>query len=77
MATERCAEHEELEAAVIEILRKVSAIATEQLRAFQENDRERFKALDKALELAVGEKERRIGAVRQHESDHGCQNARN
>lgn len=67
-----CKEHEELQAAVIEILQKVSAIVTEQLRAFQENDRPRFKALDEALELAVGEKERRIGAVRQHEADHGC-----
>lgn len=72
MAIERCAEHEELEGTVIEILRKVSAIATEQLRAFQENDRDRFKALDKALELTIGEKERRIGALRQHEVDHGC-----
>ncbi|HTU33964.1 MAG TPA: hypothetical protein VMF66_09195 [Candidatus Acidoferrum sp.] len=68
-----CKEHEELQAAVIEILERLVAIATEQLRAFHENDESRFKALDKALELAVGEKERRIGAVRQHEADHGCQ----
>lgn len=68
-----CKEHQELQAAVIEILQKVVAIATEQLRAFREDDRTRFKALDEALELAVGEKERRIGAVRQHEADHGCQ----
>lgn len=68
-----CKEHDALQAAVVEILQKLLAIATEQLRAFQEDDRIRFKALDEALELAVGEKERRIGAVRQHEADHGCQ----
>ncbi|HEX5423700.1 MAG TPA: hypothetical protein VFW94_09140 [Candidatus Acidoferrales bacterium] len=68
-----CKEHDERQAAVIEILQKVAAIVTEQLRAFRESDRPRFKALDEALELAVGQIERRIGAMRQHEADHGCQ----
>ncbi|MGH9735532.1 MAG: hypothetical protein ACRD8A_13190 [Candidatus Acidiferrales bacterium] len=67
-----CSEGEKLRAAVIEILQKIVAIATEQLRTIKEDDRARFKALDEALELAIGEKERRIGAVHQHEADHGC-----
>ena len=29
--------------------------------------------LDKQLELTVGLKERSIGALRQHEKEHGCQ----
>lgn len=73
MASEQCPEHEQLQGAVLEMLQKIAAIVTEQLRALQENDRTRFRALDKALEQAVGEKERRIGAMQQHETDHRCQ----
>ena len=68
----QCPEYAQLQAAVLEILEKIAAIATAQLRAFQDDNPTSFGALDKALETAVGEKERRIGAMRQHELDHKC-----
>lgn len=73
MEHERCLEYAQLQAAVLTVLEKIMGITTAQLRAFQEKDHERFTALDKALELAVGEKERSIGRLRQHIIDHKCQ----
>lgn len=72
---EQCSEHAQLETAVLAILKKIEGIVMEQICSFQEDDHARFNALDKALELAVGEKERSIGALRQHEIDHRCQGA--
>lgn len=73
MTVKHCAEHEQLQSRVLEILEKITAIAGAQLRAFKENDKAAFAALDKATEEAIGEKERRIGALRQHDIDHRCQ----
>lgn len=73
MPPDQCPEHAQLQAAVLETLRKIEAIVTALLRAFHADDTASFKALDKALEEAVGEKERRIGALRQHAADHQCQ----
>lgn len=65
-------EHAQLQGAVLEALEKIAAIVTAQLHSFQEDNPASFAALDKALETAIGEKERRIGAMRQHEIDHKC-----
>lgn len=73
MERERCPEYEQLEAAILTVLEKINAISTALVRAFHEKDHLRFSALDRALEEAVGEKERKIGALRQHVIDHGCQ----
>lgn len=73
MSGKRCSEYGEPQAAVLEMLEKVVAIVTAQLRAFQEGNQTNFAALDKALETAIGEKERRIGAMHQHAVDHKCQ----
>lgn len=72
MTVKHCAEHEQLQSRVVEILEKITAIAGAQLRAFKENDKTAFAALDKAIEEGIGEKERRIGALRQHDIDHRC-----
>ena len=32
----------------------------------------RWLAVDKEIELELGEKERALGALRQHREDHGC-----
>ena len=67
-----CPERERLAAAVREILRHIAVITQDQFVAFNCN-KPSFYLLDRDLELAVGEKERRVGALRQHEKDHGCQ----
>jgi len=67
---ERCSEAEQLQTGVLQMLEEIAAIVTEQLRAFREkDDRVRFRTLGQA----VGEKERRIGAMRQHEIGHRWQ----
>lgn len=73
---ERCAEYAGLQSEVSSILQRVSELTTEQLDAFQSNDQARFVTLDHELETAIGEKERTIGAMRQHVREHGCQPAR-
>ncbi len=54
------------------ILRKISKLTSEQVTTFG-TDMGRFMKLDKELELAIGEKERLVGAARQHAKDHKCQ----
>jgi len=39
---------------------------------FQEGDYVGSKRIDRELELTVGEKERAIGALRQHLTEHKC-----
>ena len=45
---------------------------TFQLELFRADDMNNWNGLDKELELTVGEKERRIGALRQHIKEPGC-----
>jgi hypothetical protein len=73
MADHNCAEYKQLQKEVETHLTKITELTTSQLRAFQLNDQITFARLDKELENAMGEKERRIGAARQHAKEHGCQ----
>jgi len=65
-----CIECAKLQYDVVSILEKLIEIETVQLEAFRADDTAKFVRLDRELELAVGEKERRIGALRQHRIDH-------
>jgi len=67
-----CAEYLLLEGEVQKILEKLTGLTTKQLDAFRAGDHTWFAQLDKKLELTVGEKERAIGALRQHAREHGC-----
>lgn len=69
----QCPEYDRLQKEVEEHLQKITDLTTAQLHAFQENEQSKFMRLDKKLENAMGEKERRIGAARQHAKEHGCQ----
>ena len=69
---EKCAEYARLEAKVSEILGKLVELTTAQRKAFLRQDFEEFMRLDKKLELVVGDKERNIGALRQHKEEHQC-----
>jgi hypothetical protein len=73
MANDRCVEHDRLTKEAHEQLRKLNELTTRQLEAFDSGDRARFMKVDQQVELALGEKERRIGALRQHDDEHGCQ----
>ena len=62
-------EYEELQSAVTSKLQHLPDLTKNQLAAFQANDQALLR-LDKNLDNAVGEKERAIGALRQHVKDH-------
>ena len=42
------------------------------LEALRRGDQEMMSRLDKELEMTLGEKERLLGALRQHQQEHGC-----
>jgi hypothetical protein len=63
----------QLESEVSSVLQKLTEITSAQLAAFQENDPGKVMRLDKELELTIGEKERCLGALRQHVKEHRCQ----
>lgn len=73
MPEEKCPEFAALEAKAHAILKKLQMISTQQLEAFDRYDDEKFANFDRELENTVGEKERAIGALRQHAAEHGCQ----
>ena len=66
----KCPEYEKLEADVSSSLEFLSDLTKRQLEAFQAGKQTLFVRLDKELENAVGAKERKIGALRQHAKDH-------
>ena len=68
----RCPEYARLEQEVTDILTKLSQLTQEQLRAFRDSNHTRFTQLDKELEIMIGQKERSLGALRQHAKEHGC-----
>ena len=69
----KCSEYDSLSVAVERALKQLSEKTTILLELFRAKNDPSFRRLDKELELLVGEKERAIGALRQHVKDHGCQ----
>jgi len=61
----------ELSAVVDEVLDRLVRLTKDQLMAFRVNDHSGFMRLDKELELIVDQKERSIGALREHRLEHG------
>jgi hypothetical protein len=74
MRKEACEVHDRLTAEAHAQLKKLSQLVGKQVQAFEVSDHDKFMRYDKELENALGEKERRIGALRQHDEEHGCQN---
>ena len=66
-----CPEYDRLHAEVENILGNLAQVATLLLELFRSKDVNGVH-LDKELELTVGEKERSIGALRQHIKEHNC-----
>jgi hypothetical protein len=75
MNTHRCAECARLQAEVGEVFESLVKLTQAQLNAFRANDQATMMRMDKELENTVGEKERRIGAMRQYAREHKCTNA--
>lgn len=71
----RCEKHEELLNQAEEVLRRIHELTERQKVVVTETGvSERFLRVDRELELAMGEKERAIGALREHDQEHDCQN---
>jgi hypothetical protein len=54
------------------VLSRLAELAHEQQIAIREGSEERIMAVDQRIELTLGEKERALGALRQHRQEHGC-----
>jgi hypothetical protein len=68
-----CPEYNRLRTEVENVLGNLAQATMLLLELFRAGDDDRYKHLDKELELTVGEKERAIGALRQHIREHKCQ----
>ena len=70
---ETCQEYARLTAYVENVLGNLAQLTTSLVDLFRGGDFPEVARLDKELELTVGEKERSIGALRQHMIEHKCQ----
>lgn len=71
-AMEKCPEYARLRTEVENVLGNLAQVTTLLLELFRSDNSEKYKHLDKELELTVGEKERAVGALRQHIREHKC-----
>jgi hypothetical protein len=70
----RCDKHEELLHHAQGVLQRIHELTAKQKLIVAESGvSERFLNMDSELELAMGEKERAVGALREHDEEHGCQ----
>jgi hypothetical protein len=70
-----CPENDRLTSEVDRILKDLAEKTTVLLELFRSKKPDSFARLDKELELLVGEKERAVGALRQHAKEHHCKTA--
>jgi hypothetical protein len=68
----KCPEYERLHGEVENVLGNLAQVTTTLLELFRSKDLNAVHRLDKELELTVGEKERSLGALRQHIKEHNC-----
>lgn len=68
-----CPKFQELRAAVDASLQQLIELTTLLRQVFLAGDYKVFNRYDKELENAVGQKERAIGALRQHSLEHRCE----
>jgi len=67
-----CARQHELLEKVQRHLLRLAELAHEEAGVIAKND-PRWKDLDKTIENELGEKERTLGALREHQHQHGCE----
>jgi fructose-1,6-bisphosphatase/inositol monophosphatase family enzyme len=54
------------------ILAKLVELGQTEQDAFKREDHDRMEEIDRNIEQTIGEKERAIGAYKQHVAEHGC-----
>ena len=67
-----CPEYSRLDHEARTVLQNLTLVTASALDAFRAGDHATFSRLDLEIEKLVGEKERIIGALRQHAKDHKC-----
>jgi hypothetical protein len=68
-----CDKYDNLASQLEKILKQLTEVTTLQLEIFRSKKPGEFMRVDKQLELLVGEKERTVGALREHAAEHKCQ----
>ena len=68
----KCPEYDRLHTELENILGNLAQMTTLLLELFRSKDLNGVHQLDKQLELTIGEKERSLGALRQHIKEHDC-----
>lgn len=71
--TSNCVEYDRLRSCVENVLGNLAQLTSLILDLFRAGDFSACRKLDKELELSIGEKERSIGALPQHMTEHKCQ----
>jgi tetrahydromethanopterin S-methyltransferase subunit G len=69
---EVCRIKDRLQNLVQHILFEIATLSREEAEILKTGDQKRINEIDKRLENLVGEKERALGAVKQHRTEHGC-----
>ena len=67
-----CATRDNLRNRAAHALGMIVKLGNEQLDCLHRNDQKRLLEIDQELEIAFGEKERALGAWREHREEHGC-----
>ena len=67
-----CPKQQELMAVVQDILTHLAELARAEAEAVQYKTENTWMEIDRQIERAIGQKERAIGALRQHMQEHGC-----
>jgi len=67
-----CERQQALIAKVQMHLTRLSDLAREEAGLIANPNSDRWIVVDKEIELELGEKERTLGALRQHREEHGC-----
>ena len=72
MTHPNCPEYARLRGDLENILGNLAQVVTLQVELIRSGSLRNWKELDTQLELSVGEKERCLGALRQHVREHKC-----
>lgn len=67
-----CTRQQELIGEVVSRLQRLVELPHAESKALQKGRDESWKKIDQEIEMVMGEKERCIGALNEHRSEHGC-----
>jgi hypothetical protein len=67
-----CPRQQELMEVVQGHLMELSRLAREEVDVLKTRDEPRWLEIDRLIEKELGEKERALGALREHRHEHGC-----